>query len=106
MQGSLGMGWGMAANFKIMTEEDIKPSRKPYNFVNWEQKKCVQYFDPQKPNEDKPWCLKCKRHYEIKRVGRAAYSSGGGDSYKCRKCGSRLTAVLDKLNIVEMFGGY
>ena len=80
-----------------MTEEDIKPSRKPYNFVNWEQKKCVQYFDPEKPNEDKPWCLKCKRHYEIKRVGRSAYSSGGGDSYKCRKCGSKLTGSIRQI---------
>ncbi len=89
----------MAANFKIMTEEDIKPSRKTYKFVNWEQKKCVQYFDPEKPNEDKPWCLKCRMHYETKLVGGriGGRSPAGSPEPACRKCGSKLTGTVRQI---------
>ena len=72
----------MAANFKIMTEEDIKHSYKKFEYVNWKQETCYQLWDFDKPNEDKLWCRKCRGHFGT----RTRNHSTRLRKKVCRKC--------------------
>ena len=76
----------MAANFKIMTEEDIKHSYKKFEYVNWKQETRYQLWDFDKPNEDKLWCRKCRGHFGTRTETHRTETGGIDSTQLCRKC--------------------
>ena len=97
MQGSLAMGWGMAANFKIMTEEDIKHSYKKFEYVNWKQETRYQLWDFDKPNEDKLWCRKCRGHYGTRTETSRTQTGSSTRTQLCRKCNKSSISSVKQL---------